>query len=338
MGVCESNATASLIGPLVQGIEKVLEGTSSPGAGTMEEQIISQIRSRFSPTMRNKQVLLATLLDPRFKDIAFPDGSSKCRAKEFLLQELQHLHEESGTKSRTTSTKTSPLTETGPKTTSIWQALNQALSQSQPLTEDPKSAKWNSEIDQYLSTSTLPIDDNPFLYWKRLWAEDIIAVICETRRSQGPQQVSAAFLLYWEIFQSCKGEGIRMISQLMSHKSLPMLCLGCDIAIRNQSGSDNFPAATQLEWVQIGQRVTWFSQWRHWFTLLDLEETELAQHGGPPEGCLPSTHSLLGFSVQWWCVCCFHEAELVSQHPCHVVDWSLILFRRVQIIMEIRSI
>ncbi|CAG0895371.1 unnamed protein product, partial [Darwinula stevensoni] len=48
----------------------------------------------------------------------------------------------------------------------------------------------------------------------RLWAEDIIASICEGRRSQGLHVSDAAltFLLYWEAFQSCyvlQGCGLR---------------------------------------------------------------------------------------------------------------------------------
>ncbi|XP_071246206.1 uncharacterized protein [Salvelinus alpinus] len=88
-----SNSTAACIIPSVSVLKLMLqqEGSSTRGIKTTRKTMLDSLTRRFSKAEETKCLVLATVLDPRYKSYAFSSGTALEKAKEWLKEESDLL-------------------------------------------------------------------------------------------------------------------------------------------------------------------------------------------------------------------------------------------------------
>ncbi|XP_031673379.1 uncharacterized protein LOC116364351 isoform X2 [Oncorhynchus kisutch] len=88
-----SNSTAACIIPSVSVLKLMLqqEGSSTQGINTLRKTMLDSLTRRFSKAEETKCLVLATVLDPRYKSYAFASGTALEKAKEWLKEESDLL-------------------------------------------------------------------------------------------------------------------------------------------------------------------------------------------------------------------------------------------------------
>lgn len=92
----QSEASAACIIPTVTILKLMLQarGPSTTGIQTLRETMLKSVTKRFAKAEETKCLVLATLLDPRYKGHAFSSGETLDKAKEWLKEEAEADHEE----------------------------------------------------------------------------------------------------------------------------------------------------------------------------------------------------------------------------------------------------
>ena len=85
-------AAISIIIPYICILTRALEkNTDDSGIHTMKSELLHSLKLRFTRIEENKQLSLATFLDPRFKDKFFSRNIVKATSKDILLKEMSKL-------------------------------------------------------------------------------------------------------------------------------------------------------------------------------------------------------------------------------------------------------
>ena len=85
-------AAISIVIPYICILTRALEkNTDDSGVRTMKSELLHSRKLRFTRIEENKQLSLATFLDPRFKDNFFSSNIVKATIKEILLEEIYKL-------------------------------------------------------------------------------------------------------------------------------------------------------------------------------------------------------------------------------------------------------
>ncbi|XP_071032078.1 uncharacterized protein [Oncorhynchus clarkii lewisi] len=108
-----SNSTAACIIPSVSVLKLMLqqEGSSTQGINTLRKTMLDSLTRRFSIAEETKCLVLATVLDPRYKSYAFASGTALEKAKEWLKEESDLLRKPNP---RATAERTSEEEDTDP--------------------------------------------------------------------------------------------------------------------------------------------------------------------------------------------------------------------------------
>ncbi|XP_029966352.1 zinc finger BED domain-containing protein 4-like [Salarias fasciatus] len=95
--VSSNSASASCIIPSVAVLKMLLQddGASTKGIGTLREAMRESLIKRFSKLEDLKPVVLACLLDPRYKNHAFSSAITLSKAKEWLKEEVESATKQS---------------------------------------------------------------------------------------------------------------------------------------------------------------------------------------------------------------------------------------------------
>ncbi|XP_064816522.1 uncharacterized protein LOC135533058 [Oncorhynchus masou masou] len=108
-----SNSTAACIIPSVSVLKLMLqqEGSSTQGINTLRKTMLDSLTRRFSKAEETKCLVLATVLDPRYKSYAFSSGTTPEKATEWLKEESELLRKPNP---RATAERTSEEEDTDP--------------------------------------------------------------------------------------------------------------------------------------------------------------------------------------------------------------------------------
>lgn len=165
--ISSDDSSASVIIPFVRALRKHLEinDESDRGVRTMKEQMLLSLNRRYAQAESNEPLVLATLLDPCFKDKCFSNAANRTRAKNMLEDKVKALD---GSLEQTSSSDT---TETGepaskrPKTTSVVQCLSEILEESGVEVADSSS----TIVEKYLADPLIPFHTGSSYRW---WNEN----------------------------------------------------------------------------------------------------------------------------------------------------------------------
>src|SRR6218665_962117 len=178
--VSDSQTSISVVLPMLSMLRRLLDRkhTLSEGIMTMRTEMLTSLNKRFECTKENPKIVLATILDPRFKNLAFDDAELAATAKQWLQEECIVLvsAERSKEVMEPQSKKTRAETEStdqgiqGPSTSRLWDLFSDVVSEPAPQTN--LSGTVNSVKDAvdtmiglYLSSAVLPRTENPYVWW-----------------------------------------------------------------------------------------------------------------------------------------------------------------------------
>ena len=122
----------------------------------MKKEMLKSLKRRFNGIEENKYVVIATLLDPRFKDKFFSGHEQRENAKLLLKQELEKISED-----RCTGLTLEPREEPPSKKQKIWDIFAEIIEESgASISKDDKP-----EIETYLSEPLIDFSVNCYSWW-----------------------------------------------------------------------------------------------------------------------------------------------------------------------------
>lgn len=141
ISICNGLATRDYHEPVIDLIGKLIQG----------------LNERLGDIKNNTNITICTLLDPRYKHVAFPDAQSLEHTKTYLLNSMTSLLEDDNP---------APPTDTNesPNIISIWGELDQKIQSSR----SPKTAltKATEELEMYLKEPVISRTNCPLDWWR----------------------------------------------------------------------------------------------------------------------------------------------------------------------------
>ncbi|KAJ8375508.1 hypothetical protein SKAU_G00060880 [Synaphobranchus kaupii] len=173
-----ADASASCILPSVAILKRVLEsqGPTSRGIQTLREIMLESMDRRFSKMEGTKEVVLACILDPRYKDRPLLQETVN-KAKTWLKEESEKVAQATTTAPATTGSTTAPVTTTeegDPKRPRVEEAqssnlvdsLYDTMLQSESHPEVPED--MDEELNRYLREPVINRrNGNPLEWWSQ---------------------------------------------------------------------------------------------------------------------------------------------------------------------------
>ena len=154
-------ASISIVIPYIRILTRTLEkNTNDSGIQTMKGELLKSLKCRFAGVEERKELALATLLDPRFKDKFFSGNIIKATVKEMLVEEMngsdvvsEAAAEEPGPSQ---SKRTCPL-----KSGVLLDVISEIITDS--IGDIPATT---SEVEKFLSDPLLDYKTgNPYTWW-----------------------------------------------------------------------------------------------------------------------------------------------------------------------------
>ena len=125
----------------------------------MKNAMFVSLTHRFKDVEQNIPLVIACLLDPRFKDRFFSSVSQQAEARKMLIEKM----EEEKARSATETIHEPPSKRANRETTELWQSFNKILEESGASPEGLSND--NSVVKQYLSEPLLDFCSNNCLTW-----------------------------------------------------------------------------------------------------------------------------------------------------------------------------
>lgn len=160
--VSAGDASAGLIMTTLSLLRRHLSAVDDKGAGirTMRSQMLASLNKRFAWTSECKMLILATMLDPRWKAQKFYDDAVVARGRQWLAEEAcavtcsDVLPEQVTKKARVVEEK---------KTSSIWDLFDDEPA----ATSSTADNDVDQMIDRYLAMPLLDRRQDPFIWWRQ---------------------------------------------------------------------------------------------------------------------------------------------------------------------------
>ncbi len=164
----EFNVSVSCVMPIMAGLTKTIKHVDDDllPITRFKETLQSQLKRRFQlePLNATSLAIMASALDPRFKNVAFlqPADVSAVRAN---LTKLMEIKEKPGTAaaaspSSSTSTDEHSTTEPSPKR-SLWDLMGVDAEKVEAAKESPEE-----ELQRFVAAESLQRDGDPLAWWK----------------------------------------------------------------------------------------------------------------------------------------------------------------------------
>ena len=154
--ISSDNASASLVIPYVRALRKTWESIDDDrGVQTMKEEMLSSLNRRFEDIESNESLVLATLLDPCFKDKFFRD---RTHAKTLLEAKVAQSP---------CTDSTSPGTEPPEKRTKtdVMKVFDEIIDEAGA---DSSVTSGTTVVDTYLAEPLIPYHSgNAYAWWKK---------------------------------------------------------------------------------------------------------------------------------------------------------------------------
>lgn len=175
-----NEAFISEVLPTIVTLQKYLMNDSKTafrGVGTMKDILCDNIKRRFDVLFKNKNYIIATVLDPRFK-LAFFQKDNIEYFKQFVIEEYSDLAPVQEHFSDSEENDDIPLSkiieknnaseETKKTQSKLWQCFEEIAASSSSTITLTKDNNYNirEELEMYLNLSLINRTDNPISWWK----------------------------------------------------------------------------------------------------------------------------------------------------------------------------
>ena len=172
--VSDSQTSISVVLPMLSMLRRLLDRqhTMSEGIQTMRKDMLTSLNKHFAYTKDNRKIVLATLLDPRFKNLVFEDAELAANAKEWLKEECIIIVSTERSKERVVeplSKKPRVEMDQGPSTSRLWDLFSDVVNETAQQTDFSTLSNVDDTVDAmiglYLSSAVLSRTENPYVWW-----------------------------------------------------------------------------------------------------------------------------------------------------------------------------
>ena len=192
-GASGNYSTAAVVIPIVNSIQKFLETSDSDfGVMKMKTEMLASLKRCYQDMESNSFFVVATLLDPRFKDRVFSSKSSGMTAKEMLISMYEAQAHTDIAESPLDSTQPMEDGSVSASCSLLWSYCSEIIAEK---SEDSTVAECSeSVVEQYLKEPNIPHDpkSDPLSYWKgRASQWPILAQLAQKYLSAPPASVAS---------------------------------------------------------------------------------------------------------------------------------------------------
>lgn len=163
----ESFISLSKIIPLVHLLQGSLGGLATPAVNEtqspefrLKAELKRQLRRRFSQLESNHTLSASTILDPRFKKIAFSSADTAERTIERISGEVCNIIPDGTDESATTEN-----TEKSVHESDLWGSFDKKVAEAS--TRRTNSVESAVEIRRYVQEKNIPRQEDPLAWWKK---------------------------------------------------------------------------------------------------------------------------------------------------------------------------
>uniref|UniRef100_A0A1X7T797 HAT C-terminal dimerisation domain-containing protein n=2 Tax=Amphimedon queenslandica TaxID=400682 RepID=A0A1X7T797_AMPQE len=155
----EKYTSASKIIPVSKALQRLTSSQMDQNGYLLAQNLISDMRIWFLNIEEHELLALATLLDPRFKKLAFANKEAADKAARYIMGEISSLEPSS------LSTDTDVSLTSGPSSESpLWQFFDQQVLE--VSSQRTPSNTIYTEMQQYLRSPVQLRDIDPLQWWK----------------------------------------------------------------------------------------------------------------------------------------------------------------------------
>ena len=130
-------ASVSVIIPLLRALEKSLgKHHDDSGIQTMKSEMLSSLKRRFADVEEHKELIVATTIDPRYKDKFFSKPTTKVFVKQLVVDMCTEITESTGDGPPNKRQHLDDSISTAPSTSKVWECMAEILEDSGELTDD----------------------------------------------------------------------------------------------------------------------------------------------------------------------------------------------------------
>ena len=161
--ICTDAASVSLIIPFVRALRLTLEKhDNDSGVHMMKAEMLASLNRRYAGIEKSELLVIATILDPRFKDKFFTSSTDRVNAMDLIKSKIS----ESDNPALVSSSELSPASVgSSPKRvrSEVWNCFTEILEQSSALVSESDP----SELEQYLHEPLITFHRaNSFQWWR----------------------------------------------------------------------------------------------------------------------------------------------------------------------------
>ncbi len=121
----------------------------------MKKELLKSLENRFKKAEKENFLLLATILDPRYKDRYFSGPEVSKKARSLFIEKYEDIEDDAPLKSPSQVHKAIP--EPPAKRPRLWDLAEP---------EGPKVSNATVIVNNYLAAPTKPLDSDPLAFWK----------------------------------------------------------------------------------------------------------------------------------------------------------------------------
>ena len=191
--ISTETAAVSVIIPVVRGLMKTLEKhNNDSGVRTMKGEMLTSLKRRFADMEDNEALVLATILDPRYKNKFF---CNKEQATDLLIAKYSTLLTAEGEPSSKRC-----RTEDNTKSSDFWDSFSEMMEESGATNGD--CGEESSEVTRYLNEPLIHFQTGkPYIWWfENMKQYPLLSQLTKRYLSAPPTSVSSERLF------SCAGE------------------------------------------------------------------------------------------------------------------------------------
>ncbi|XP_076247447.1 E3 SUMO-protein ligase ZBED1-like [Calliopsis andreniformis] len=166
---CENYMTISKVIPIIHCIEGAIknQGDISTDAQILRTNLLTELNHRFKDIEIHPTYAISTILDPRYKNIAFESKEYVKMAKNNIINEYNIQENKSHTQSSTSNNNsTSTINDDAEADNSIWTDFDKKVQNLESTTDsDDNVASIKYELKRYLKCSVINRKHNPLTWW-----------------------------------------------------------------------------------------------------------------------------------------------------------------------------
>ena len=156
-------AAASVLIPLLRALEKSLtKRHDDSGIQTMKGEMLSSLKRRFEDVEKHEELIIATILDPRYKDKFSATAATKEFAKQHIIDVCDEVSEVNDPPNKRQHTDDD---DTSAYSSKVWECMIEILEDLGECSDD-RVGTSGMELNSYLKEPFICSQKgNPYVWW-----------------------------------------------------------------------------------------------------------------------------------------------------------------------------